>query len=133
MEELGSIYESLLDYTPRVTGSAENVDGRDVAAGSFVLDPRGASRKTTGSYYTHSSLVNELIKSALLPVARARLAAAGLPVSDESRIGETTSGLLTDYAGPVSYTHLRAHETVLELVCRPLLETKNRFKHNHPT
>ena len=27
---------------------------------------------------------------------------------------------------PVSYTHLRAHETVLELVCRLLLETKNK-------
>ena len=27
-------------------------------------------------------------------------------------------------AGPVSYTHLRAHETVLELVCRLLLEKK---------
>ena len=26
--------------------------------------------------------------------------------------------------GPVSYTHLRAHETVLELVCRLLLEKK---------
>ena len=26
---------------------------------------------------------------------------------------------------PVSYTHLRAHETVLDLVCRLLLETKN--------
>ena len=25
---------------------------------------------------------------------------------------------------PVSYTHLRAHETVLDLVCRLLLETK---------
>ena len=28
------------------------------------------------------------------------------------------------YAIPVSYTHLRAHETVLELVCRLLLEKK---------
>ena len=27
--------------------------------------------------------------------------------------------------GPVSYTHLRAHETVLDLVCRLLLEKKN--------
>ena len=27
-------------------------------------------------------------------------------------------------AGPVSYTHLRAHETVLELVCRLMLEKK---------
>ena len=29
---------------------------------------------------------------------------------------------------PVSYTHLRAHETVLDLVCRLLLE-----KHKHQT
>ena len=29
---------------------------------------------------------------------------------------------------PVSYTHLRAHETVLELVCRLLLEKKNNYK-----
>ncbi|OQB27229.1 MAG: hypothetical protein BWY10_01522 [Chloroflexi bacterium ADurb.Bin180] len=120
VEELGSIYESLLDYTPRVTSSAENVDGRDVAAGSFVLDPRGASRKTTGSYYTHSSLVNELIKSALLPVARARLAAAGLPVSDESRIGETTSGLLTDYAGLSAEQRRAGEAALLDLrVCDP--------------
>ena len=29
---------------------------------------------------------------------------------------------------PVSYTHLRAHETVLDLVCRLLLEKKNKQK-----
>ena len=28
---------------------------------------------------------------------------------------------------PVSYTHLRAHETVLDLVCRLLLEKKNQL------
>ena len=33
-------------------------------------------------------------------------------------------------AGPVSYTHLRAHETVLDLVCRLLLEKKTNSK-NH--
>ena len=31
---------------------------------------------------------------------------------------------LDHIAGPVSYTHLRAHETVLDLVCRLLLEKK---------
>ncbi len=40
-----------------------------------------------------------------------------------------------DVDGPVltavSYTHLRAHETVLDLVCRLLLEKKNKY--NHPT
>ena len=29
---------------------------------------------------------------------------------------------------PVSYTHLRAHETVLDLVCRLLLEKKKTHK-----
>ena len=29
---------------------------------------------------------------------------------------------------PVSYTHLRAHETVLDLVCRLLLEKKKKKK-----
>ena len=31
----------------------------------------------------------------------------------------------------VSYTHLRAHETVLDLVCRLLLE-KKKHKRNYP-
>ena len=31
----------------------------------------------------------------------------------------------------VSYTHLRAHETVLDLVCRLLLEKKNKQLHNN--
>ena len=30
---------------------------------------------------------------------------------------------------PVSYTHLRAHETVLDLVCRLLLEKKKHAHH----
>ena len=30
----------------------------------------------------------------------------------------------------VSYTHLRAHETVLDLVCRLLLEKKKQLKSN---
>ena len=35
-------------------------------------------------------------------------------------------------APAVSYTHLRAHETVLEIVCRLLLEKKNLF-HTYDT
>ena len=33
------------------------------------------------------------------------------------------------YHGPVSYTHLRAHETGRNLVCRLLLEKKKKKKH----
>ena len=32
--------------------------------------------------------------------------------------------------GAVSYTHLRAHETVLDLVCRLLLEKQKQQQHN---
>ena len=36
-------------------------------------------------------------------------------------------------AEPVSYTHLRAHETVLDLVCRLLLEKTQHTQHNTHT
>ena len=120
VEELGSIYESLLDYTPRVTTLPEEVEGRQVPAHTFFLDPRGSERKTTGSYYTHPSLVNELIKSALLPVARERLAAAGLPVIEEDAIGEATAGLLTDYAGLTAKQRAAGEQALLSIrLCDP--------------
>ena len=61
---------------------------------------------------------------------------------DKYNLGDKVSGRvvsLTDYGAfieiekgiegliPVSYTHLRAHETVLDLVCRLLLEKKKRI------
>ena len=36
-----------------------------------------------------------------------------------------------DSPWPVSYTHLRAHETVLDLVCRLLLEKKNTIPYRY--
>ena len=41
---------------------------------------------------------------------------------------ETIGGRRAYSAQPVSYTHLRAHETVLDLVCRLLLEKKQQEK-----
>jgi hypothetical protein len=66
VEELGSIYEALLDYRPQV--SREPSWGFALAAGS--------QRKETGSYYTPPELVRELIESALVPVMEARRDAA---------------------------------------------------------
>ena len=40
-----------------------------------------------------------------------------------------TPGVYSE-ANAVSYTHLRAHETVLDIVCRLLLEKKTQKKHN---
>ncbi|HIE31246.1 MAG TPA: restriction endonuclease, partial [Methanosarcinales archaeon] len=77
VEEIGSIYESLLDFTPRVLSSAMEIDGRQIPANRFFLDPRGSARKSTGSYYTDKRLVDELIKSALKPVAERRMAKPG--------------------------------------------------------
>ena len=39
--------------------------------------------------------------------------------------------LQADPTVPVSYTHLRAHETVLDLVCRLLLEKKKKQSSKH--
>jgi hypothetical protein len=128
VEELGSIYESLLDFTPRVTTGPEQVAGREggVPAHTFLLDPRGSERKTTGSYYTHPSLVNELIGSALLPVMRDRLAAAGLPVVEDVAAdvahpsGEIAVGLLTDYAGLTDEQRAAGEAAILSVkICDP--------------
>jgi hypothetical protein len=61
-EELGSVYESLLELTPQLNG-----DGRHFkfAEGG---EAKGHARKTSGSYYTPDSLVQALLDSALDPV-----------------------------------------------------------------
>ncbi|MCK5034304.1 MAG: N-6 DNA methylase, partial [Candidatus Sabulitectum sp.] len=62
-EELGSIYESLLEMKPRI-----NADARQ-----FNLNiTAGNERKTTGSYYTPTELINELLNSALDPVIKTK-------------------------------------------------------------
>ena len=58
-EELGSVYESLLELHPQI-----NIDAR-----GFALQTAGGNeRKTSGSYYTPSSLIKALLDSALEPV-----------------------------------------------------------------
>ena len=44
-------------------------------------------------------------------------------------IDPQTGRVLIDGLDAVSYTHLRAHETVLDLVCSLLLEHKNKTKY----
>jgi hypothetical protein len=61
-EELGSVYESLLELVPQI-----GKDGRQFAFAS-AGETKGNARKTTGSYYTPDSLVQVLLDSALEPV-----------------------------------------------------------------
>ena len=78
-EELGAIYESLLELIPRRTANRE-----------FLLQTAlGNQRKGTGSYYTPTSLIDSLLDSTLDPVLddvqkRAEVAAtaAGTDVSE---------------------------------------------------
>ena len=58
-EELGSVYESLLELHPELNAEAVSFELK-VAAGS--------ERKKTGSYYTPTSLISCLLDSALDPV-----------------------------------------------------------------
>ena len=43
---------------------------------------------------------------------------------EKSGVGPTATETYASSIPSVSYTHLRAHETVLDLVCRLLLEKK---------
>lgn len=69
-EELGSVYESLLELVPDLQGLAHPAGARLAFVGDDEADgsTKGNTRKVTGSYYTPDSLVQELIKSALEPV-----------------------------------------------------------------
>ncbi|MCB1276137.1 N-6 DNA methylase, partial [Prosthecobacter sp.] len=62
-EELGSVYESLLELQPQL-GS----DGRSLLFASDAAEQRGNQRKITGSFYTPDPLVQSLLDTALDPV-----------------------------------------------------------------
>ena len=64
VEELGSVYESLLDFHPQIS----TVNGYKF---ELII---GSDRKSTGSYYTPPELVAQLIKTALEPVITEKLA-----------------------------------------------------------
>lgn len=65
-EELGSVYESLLELHPFL----------NIEVASFTLElAAGSERKMTGSYYTPTSLIISLLDSALEPVVADRLRA----------------------------------------------------------
>jgi len=86
-EELGSVYESLLELHPKL-----NAD-----AGTFELDvAAGHERKTTGSYYTPTSLINCLTSPTiwLLHCPRVRVK-RGLPSCVYSGALQTVAGWFT--------------------------------------
>ncbi|MCL2714318.1 MAG: N-6 DNA methylase [Alphaproteobacteria bacterium] len=74
-EELGSVYESLLELQPQLGD-----DGRTLLFASEAAEQKGNQRKTTGSYYTPDSLVQLLLDTTLDPILDQREAEAHDPV-----------------------------------------------------
>jgi len=70
-EELGSVYESLLELQPQLGD-----DGKTLVFASEAAEQKGNQRKTTGSYYTPDSLVELLLDTTLDPVLNEREAQA---------------------------------------------------------
>jgi type I restriction-modification system DNA methylase subunit len=60
VEQLGAIYETLLDYTPRVVPSS----------GMVVLETGSGVRKETGTFYTPLPLARYLVRRTLAPLVR---------------------------------------------------------------
>ena len=79
VEELGSVYESLLDFKPVIAPGEHGL--------IFSLRT-GTERKSTGSYYTRPELVHELVESALVPVIEDRIASAEKAATGKNLVEE---------------------------------------------
>ncbi len=95
-EELGSIYESLLELVPKHSATERSFE---------LVNRLGNDRKKTGSYYTPSSLIETLLDSTLDPViddAQKRgeqaATAAGEPDPSEAIVRELLSLTVCDPA-----------------------------------
>jgi hypothetical protein len=81
-EELGSVYESLLEQHIAIRFA----DERDARPAVALETSAGNSRKLTGAYYTPASLVELLLESALDPVIKRALDALPAHASVEDRV-----------------------------------------------
>ncbi|TCO58276.1 Eco57I restriction-modification methylase domain-containing protein [Actinocrispum wychmicini] len=95
-EELGSIYESLLELVPKHSAVDRTFE---------LIDRAGNDRKKTGSYYTPSSLIETLLDSTLDPLiddaqklGEQKAAAAGNPDPADTIVAELLSLTVCDPA-----------------------------------
>ena len=83
VEELGAVYESLLDYTLMVATEAQSVDGRAVRPGEAYLAPLSIERADLASYYTPVDLTDLLLTRTLDPLIEQTIAEAGDDPADQ--------------------------------------------------
>lgn len=77
VEELGSVYETLLSFTLRLAHAPTEVEGAIVPAGAVYLASLSTERKDLGAHYTRPALVDFLLSISLDRLIAERLAAAG--------------------------------------------------------
>ena len=77
-------------------------------------------RRPPRSTLDRSSAASDVYKRQALPAVTVVQAVTTTPTKAAQETPE-------DSPTPVSYTHLRAHETVLDLVCRLLLAKKHKY------
>src|SRR5664280_2407889 len=107
----GGLCDTVSD--PAATTTDRRLEARCNAVAAAILMPRElvlAISEVGARRYTPDAWSYEALRAAAAPFG----------VSAEAFLRR----LVTLDRVPVSYTHLRAHETVLDLVCRLLLETK---------
>ena len=114
-EELGSVYESLLELVPRLA------DGGTALAYASGAEGKGHERKTTGSYYTPYALVQALLDSALDPVIRDRRRGVGTPNGEAGAEGVLTMTVCDPACGSGHFL-LAAARRIAEAVARERAE-----------
>ena len=83
-------------------------------------------RRPPRSTLDRSSAASDVYKRQPRMLARGYLMRAGLISGSLFAVVMLHAAAAIAGPAPVSYTHLRAHETVLDLVCRLLLEKKKK-------
>ncbi len=78
VEQLGAVYESVLDYRPRLVPAAPSSSGPTLLPGGppvrragridVRLEPGGGIRKATGTFYTPRALTTYLVRRTLAPL-----------------------------------------------------------------
>lgn len=111
VEELGSVYEGLLELHPVI----EYLESTNPANIHFTFHG-GTERKTTGSYYTRPDLVNELIRSALIPVIEERVKEAG--TEKKNRLNALLKLKVCDTAAGSGHIMLAAARTIAWYMAR---------------
>ena len=84
--ELGSVYESLLELVPII--DQNNLKFRFLE-GTDEETSAGNKRKTTGSYYTPDFMVDQLIRTALMPVVEEKLKDPSYRTAEEALLSLT--------------------------------------------